>query len=448
MLQQNHLIPLNLSLETGNQNLDFVSVHTNFHYQILCLMTTLEIINKGVEQKRNELNVGIYNWAKKSNKITDQTIDEEKGLLNFTFSFSDDDHKAIKSQIDVIERAGYMARKNTLISLVSEFDNFLSNLIKLGFKTCPNILKSSDKNIKRNQVFEFSTLDELFDNLIDKEVETVLRQSHSDQIDYIENTFKVKDLKSIPHWDSFIEITERRNIFVHCDGKVSQQYLYICRKHQVDIPNDCQLGTILDVDSIYLIKSYLAFVNIAIILAQKMWRQLKPNEKEHADALISQTCFTLIKTKGYDSALELLEFTEANFFDKFTSGATRLTVVLNKAQVYKWKGESKKMDNILNKLDFSTCNDEFKLAELVLRDKFSEAAGLVRKISTGSNYINEAAYREWPIFREFKQTSEFLDNFKIVFGKEFNPTTEESLTVDKSYLEEDNSDLDIDNNQS
>lgn len=79
MFKQNHFIPVNLSVDIENQNLDFVSVHSNFHYQILCLMTTLEIINKGVNLEKNELNVGIYNWAKKSNKITNQTIDEEKG---------------------------------------------------------------------------------------------------------------------------------------------------------------------------------------------------------------------------------------------------------------------------------------------------------------------------------------------------------------------------------
>jgi hypothetical protein len=447
MFKQNHFIPVNLSVDIENENLDFVSVHNNFHYQILCLMTTLEIINKGVNLEKNELNVGIYNWAKKSNKITNQTIEEEKGLLNVTFSFSNDEHKAIKSHIDIIERAGYMARKNTLISLVSEFDNLISNLIRLGFKTHPSILKkSSNKNTSYERVFESPTLDEFFDKLIEKEIEIVLRQSHSEQFNSIEKIFNLKDLRNILHWDKFIEVTERRNIFVHCDGKVSQQYLDICRKHKVDIPKDCKLGTILDVDSNYLVTSYLIFVTIALILTQKIWRHLKPKEKENADAIISQTCFTLIRSESYDSALELLEFTESNFFNDTTLDATRLTISLNKAQVYKWKGEAKTMEKILNKLDFSTCNYEFKLAELVLRDKFSEAVGLVRKIGTGSNYINEAAYREWPIFREFRQTSEFLDTFKIVFDREFNPTTEESLTVDKSYLEEDNSDLD--NNQS
>jgi hypothetical protein len=446
MFDSNHFTPVNLSLEVGNDKLDFVSIHHNFHYQILCLMTTLEIINKGVGLEKNKLNVDIYNWAKKSNKIKDQTIDEEKGLLNVTFLFSNDDYKAIKSQMDIIERAGYMARKNTLISLVSEFDNLISNLIRLGFKTHPNILKKSSNKTSYAQVFESPTLDEFFDNLIIKEVEIVLRQSHSEQFNSIEKIFNLKDLRNILHWDKFIEVTERRNIFVHCNGKVSQQYLDICRKNKVDIPKDCKLGTILDVDSNYLITSYLIFVTIALILTQKVWRHLKPKEKENADTIISQTCFTLIRLESYDSALELLEFTESNFFDKDTVDATRLTVSLNKAQVYKWKGEVKTMEKILNKLDFSTCNYEFKLAELVLRDKFSEAAGLVQKIGTRSDYVNEAAYREWPIFREFRQNSEFLDTFKMVFNKEFNPMTEESLTVDKSYLEEESSDLD--NNQS
>jgi hypothetical protein len=432
MFNNNHYIPVNLSLTIESETPDFASVHANFYHRILCLMTTLEIINKGVNLKRNELNVDIYNWAKNTNKVTDQAVDKEKGLLNVTFSFSNDEHEAIISQIDIIERAGYMGRKNTLISLVSEFDNLIANLIRLGFRTHPETLKkSSSKTTNYKRVFEFSTLDLFFENLIEKEVEIILRQSHSEQFASMEKTFSLEGLKNIIHWDKFIETTERRNIFVHCDGKVSQQYLDVCGKYQVNLPDDCH----------YLIKSYLIFVNVALILTQIMWRKLKPTEKENANAIISQTCFLLIKSESYDSALELLEFTEANFFDKSTQDATRLTVTLNKAQVYKWRGESKKMENIINKLDFSAYSDEYKLAGLVLRDKFSDAASLVRKIGTESHYINEEAYREWPIFREFRQTSEFLDIFKVVFGREFNPTTEESLTVDKSYLEEDDSDL-------
>jgi hypothetical protein len=63
-------------------------------------MTTLGIIDKGVIQEKNELNISIYNWAKKNDKITSQTIDEEKMLLNATYLFSQDEHKALKSHID------------------------------------------------------------------------------------------------------------------------------------------------------------------------------------------------------------------------------------------------------------------------------------------------------------------------------------------------------------
>jgi hypothetical protein len=436
MLYRNNLDLSDLSLEVGTERLDFVSIQNNFHHRILCLMTSLSLIDKGFYLEMHDFKSRLYAWAKKNNRITQEVIDEKKEIRNVSFSLSEDESKALNSQEDLIQRAGRMARRNTLISLISEFDNLIADLIRLGHKTRPQILKKSSKTFTCEQIFSFPDSDNLFEHLIEKEIDAILRASHSQQIDYLEKEFSLGNLKNIPHWDKFIEVTERRNIFIHCDGKVSSQYLDICRKNKVPLPDDCNLGSLLDVDANYLVKSYLAFVTISSVLTQKIWRKLKPEDSSSADAIISQSCFTLIKLENHDSAIELLEFIESNLADKSTPFATRLAWRLNKAQAYKWKGEKSKMESILKEIDFSACQDDFKLAGLVLTDKFVEAACLVRHIGSRSSYVNEIAYREWPIFREFRKSSEFLDAFKEVFGKEFNPTTEEHLVIEDSSLME------------
>src|SRR2546423_10410038 len=39
--------------------------------------------------------------------------------------------------------------------------------------------------------------------------------------------------KDLPIWPVFVEVTERRNLFAHCSGKVSAQYLTVCDNHGV-----------------------------------------------------------------------------------------------------------------------------------------------------------------------------------------------------------------------
>jgi hypothetical protein len=64
--------------------------------------------------------------------------------------------------------------------------------------------------------------------LVDKEVEVVLRASHTEQFEWFEKNLSVKLRSGLEIWPTFIELTERRNLFAHGDGVVTQQYLSVC----------------------------------------------------------------------------------------------------------------------------------------------------------------------------------------------------------------------------
>ena len=71
-----------------------------------------------------------------------------------------------------------------------------------------------------------------------KEVESILRSSHSDQFLWMERVFSIPLTKGLESWPSFIELTERRNLFVHCDGVVSDQYINVCKNNKVVLGSD------------------------------------------------------------------------------------------------------------------------------------------------------------------------------------------------------------------
>jgi hypothetical protein len=99
-----------------------------------------------------------------------------------------------------------------------------------------------------------------------------------------------------------------------------------------------------------------------------------------------------------------------------------------------------KMNQTLSKLDFSAANDDFKLAELVLKDDFDNAAKLVEKIGSKSEYTTEHSYREWPIFKEFRKSENFIKAFEAAFNKKFNLSIQDNIALPEDSLDVSNLD--------
>ena len=56
--------------------------------------------------------------------------------------------------------------------------------------------------------------------VVDDTIETLFRDSHTKHFEWIESSLDIKSLKKFEQWPNFIELTERRNLFVHSDGIV------------------------------------------------------------------------------------------------------------------------------------------------------------------------------------------------------------------------------------
>ena len=127
-----------------------------------------------------------------------------------------------------------------LLAIVSQFDAFITDLLKSLFKAKPELVFTSDKQISFSDLSQFSSLDEARDSIIEKAVEAIVRQSHEKQFDKLENLFGVNLREGLDVWPKFIEITERRNLLAHTNGVVSTQYVNVCRRNEIsenEIPN-------------------------------------------------------------------------------------------------------------------------------------------------------------------------------------------------------------------
>lgn len=352
----------------------------------------------------------------KESRIESQEGDSEKTYLiprEHISTFRQLDKELKKSII-----AGSVVPRTFAVSLVSQFDAFLGRLIRLIFIKKPDLLRASEKQFTFSNLMEFSSLDEAREYVIEQEIQSVLRDSHAKQFKWLEAKVGMTLTKELPSWPSFIELTERRNLFVHSDGVVTSQYLKVCANHSVQFDEKVEPGTKLPVDPDYFRSANECIFEIGVKLGQVLWRKLEPEDLEKADSNLLDICYELICNKSYNLALKLLHF-GVDVLKKHSSEEMKLLLVLNKAQALRWSGKPADCMTVLDSVDWSAKDYKFRLGMTVLRDNWDEAVRLMQLIGKDNQEIGPTEYRDWPIFSEFRKTDQFRDIYLDIYGSEF-----------------------------
>lgn len=323
--------------------------------------------------------------------------------------------ETLEKNASISALAGKIIPESLFVSLISQYDAFLTRLLRAIYEIKPEILNGSERNLTFSQLVEINSIESAREYIIDKEVDTVLRKSHSEQFDYLEKIIGIKLREKLPVWQTFIEVTERRNLLVHCDGVVSNQYLKNCNEHKCTIENVVN-NKRLGVTHEYFKDAYNCLYEISVKLSHTIWRKLLSSDLENADAELNDICFELINSKQYKLADILLEFAGAQ--TRFHNDATRNVYVINGALSKYLQGEKENAKKILNNKDWSASSDDFKLAYSVLTDDFKEAFEIMRRIGNKGN-VDESDYKQWPLFTTIRTKKEFKEVYKEIFKEDY-----------------------------
>lgn len=323
--------------------------------------------------------------------------------------------------------------RSYIISLVSHFDAYLGRLIRTMFFVKPEMLNASERTLSLEQLMTLGSVAEARELVVEKEVESVLRESQSEHFRWLEQRLGIPMRKDLPTWPSFVEVAERRNLFVHTGGKVSSQYLKVCAEHGVrfDAPHfksAPKVGDELDVSPTYFMHAYRVLFEIGFKLAHVLWRKLQPDDREEADGSLVDITYDVLFEEDYELAKTLLDFATCTI-KKFSTDDRRRRLVINRAQAYKWSGDGARAKAIIAEDDWSATGAHFQLAVAVLSEDHRRAAELMRQIGV-SKEISKWDYKHWPLFRAFRDTPEFAETYREVFGEEFQRDAAMKADVD------------------
>lgn len=328
--------------------------------------------------------------------------------------------KELKTIIRTAERADLaviLFPQSMLVSLVSQYDNLIGQLVRFIYDINPNLLNESNSQISYKELFTYHDIDTIRNNIIQGKIETILRKSHEEQIDDLQKLSGVKNLKGVSFWKEFIEITQRRNLLVHCKGCVSEQYIKECKN--VGIALLPSKGEILSVDENYFNRAYFVFYTMGVLLSQVLTRHLLEKEKlvEEIDTVLTNIIYETLEDGEYDLTIELSNFA----LGKDTEHACRLDevyFVLNFAQAYKWQGNQQKCNEILSNFDFSAMTPDILVAKFALEDDIQEVVKQMKKVGDDSKIMTKAAYASWVIFKDMRERKEFGETYKEIFKED------------------------------
>ena len=355
--------------------------------------------------------------------IETNTVQNETGEKQFKIPIDQfNQFNQLDKAQNIASAAMNILPRTFIVALVSQYDAFLGNLYRALFQLKPELAYSLEKEFTFQEILKFNDIDELKSEVIEKDVEKLLRESHYEQFKILERRITKLTGKeftlttNLPVLPTFIEVAERRNLFVHCNGLVSQQYIDNCKKQKVKCLDEINFGDELDVDPLYFNNAYKAYLEIGVKLNQVLWRKFLPNRLVEADRNLNNIAFDLLYNGYYDMAKILLKFGTEEI-PKNGNQEMRKTLVVNKALAYYLDNDKKTANKILDAEDFSLGN-EFKLAVFVLKENYEEAKKMMMKIGIDDE-IGKEEYQEWPLFKVFRETEIFKETFKELFKEDF-----------------------------
>ena len=339
------------------------------------------------------------------------------------------------------ERALSLVPQSYLVSLVSLYDQFYAGLIKLIFRIDPDKLKENKKPFTYKDLCEYQNVQEVKVVIVDETIEDRLRDSHVKQFEWLAGAMDLNTLKGFKEWPDFVELTERRNLFVHSDGVVSQQYINVCKSEKA-YKGDIKKGSQLKVDKEYFEKAfktlYVVGIKLTQMLCHTVYDKQYPNEYADMDKLLINNIYELIAEELYDVAISVSEFAHDDHYMKDKhNGHDKCFILLNYAQAYKWNGQDDECQKLLAATDCTTWKDELLIPKLTLEGKFDQVYAKMRFVGKGSDILTAENYRQWPIFKEIRKEEAFVDLFKEIFDEDLATSVQRKVESANTVIDSD-----------
>lgn len=365
------------------------------------------------------------------NNCTSSVKSENKEVFNLSMAHYPQ-FRMVANAVMAVEHVGNQVPKMLLMGVISSFEYHISELIRCILAIRPQIVESSSKQLSLPEILQASSFDELRSRLTDEVVDDLMRQSFEEQIHWFEEKVKIAKISNnYERWSSLLEILERRNLFAHTNGFVSDIYIRNAKRGGF-LADGVVKGEELFVRPRYLIDSIENVVLFLTMLIQVVWRKFSEDEgQEVADELLGNFAFSLIERGEYRLSVSVLEFARSLRGRK--ANRRKLMDLVNLANSYRLSKKEKEALSVLDSEDWSAVGDEFLTCVAAVRGDMAGCVAAMRRIGSAGVILAEH-YEQWPVFFGVREDEEFKQTFREIFRRDFVPAPRHGKRIIGSLL--------------
>ncbi len=355
----------------------------------------------------------------KTSKKISSKINETHKYTTAEISISKFNH--IEKHLKIIRQlsqAHPLIKGVLLLGLVSICDEITSRLLSYALNKDPRLILNSEKTISMEDLYNSVSKDEILQKYIDKKIEKILRQSHSEQFHDFSN-FLSFNATQFDNYSSYLEICERRNLFAHNGGIVNDLYIRKCKEYGIDVSN-IDTGSQIKINRKYFNESIDTIEEVCTKLVQSFWRKFSPEELNKADIALNARAVDLISEKRSDLATNLIDFALSGLPKQMRhrDDHTRRMLIINLANSYRASGNSNKAAEIIDAEDWSSVSSIFKLCAHSIKNEYDKAFEVLSSMSVPSD-ISASSMKEWPVFSGLRSDPNFAEEYKKKFGEPY-----------------------------
>ncbi|MFY3860639.1 hypothetical protein [Achromobacter xylosoxidans] len=320
----------------------------------------------------------------------------------------------------------FTTERSMFIGIFSEFDAFVGDLLKLLYLEKTELFNGMAREIALSELLKFATIEDARNHLLDKEVDSIRRESYIEQFATLETKFSIKTLRGFSEWADFIEMAQRRNLMTHNGGIVSDQYIKVLETLDYKLPQDVRVGAQLDLSYDYIIKALETLATVAMMLAYTLWKKISP-KNEKIDSALTSIVYDNLQAHRWKLAERFAQFSLTQSMCNNVSDLAKRIRIVNRSIALKNLNKDVEAYRILDECDWTASVRDFKLAVHVLREEVNDAAEVMKDIGPKGELVSRRAYHDWPLFYKFRETPQFLDTYRLIYGADFLPTVKSNM---------------------
>lgn len=331
---------------------------------------------------------------------------------------------------------GYAISNAIFSGLVSTFDELLGLIIKVAIRSKPEILNGIGRNVPYSEIVSAGDFSQLQSDIIDSTIDSIMMDPRATQIEWLEKyflDFKLKELWS--EYDKFIEVNERRNIYVHNDGYPSKAYVNRIKASTGKSVN-VDFSQRLRLTSSYFNESSDILTEALMIISQGVTRKILKSDRDAKSALdtgFAHAIYELIEEKRYDSAARVGEIVVRKYPGIGELGSRMATI--NWAIAEKKRGEIEKCNKILDTPEWTASRDEFRLCVAAVKGDVESVCSYIPKLKD-SDWITPESYFEWPAFDDLRSKSDFWKALHETYGEQIKFEPEPAIEPEEAILKD------------